>query len=127
MLIYRHLHVLQRYLRHIKKEKEEEEEATTTTKRKKQINVNDPLIIKTTLIKTTLIKTNDYFLFCTHANQMIETNETKFKQKPPFSVTNNPSINHTYLHLEHNHLSLPCEKVIQHTLRYFHFYRCTML
>ena len=124
MLIYRHLHVLQRYLRHIKKEKEEEEEEeeATTTKKKKKTNVNDPLIIKTTLIKT-----NDCFLFCTHANQMIETNETKFKQKPPFSVTNNPSINHTYLHLEHNHLSLPCEKVIQHTLRYFHFYRCTML
>ena len=77
MLIYRHLHVLQRYLRHIKKEKEEEEEEeATTTKKIKKIknNVNDPLIIKTTLIKT-----NDYFLFCTNANQMIETNETSFK------------------------------------------------
>ena len=78
MLIYRHLHVLQRYLRHIKKEKEEEEEEeeeeATTTKKKKKTNVNDPLIIKTTLIKT-----NDYFLFCTNANQMIETNETSFK------------------------------------------------
>jgi len=37
MLIYRHLHVLQRYLRHIKKEKKEEEEEATTTKKRKKL------------------------------------------------------------------------------------------